>query len=100
MISVALILLLVSILFRIFSPKKINLLYGYRTTSAMRNIESWKVANKYSATLMIVFFSIISIIAFILNSVNGNYESLIFILIVLAFIAIIILTERKIKTVK
>ena len=32
-----------------FPPKTINDLYGYRSSSAMKNIEKWNFAQKYSA---------------------------------------------------
>ena len=47
------IFLIVGLLFRMFLPKKINPLYGYRTSSSRKNLDTWKTANKYSASLMI-----------------------------------------------
>lgn len=38
----------------IFPPKKINSLYGYRTTKSMKNQERWGFAQKYAAKVMIV----------------------------------------------
>lgn len=35
-----------------FPPKKINLLYGYRMPSAMKNQETWDEANQYAARYM------------------------------------------------
>jgi len=46
-------MLLVSFIFVKFPPKKINYLYGYRTKRSMTNQEIWKVANTYSARLMV-----------------------------------------------
>jgi uncharacterized membrane protein len=43
----------VSFIFVKFPPKKINQLYGYRTRRSMANQEIWKVANEYSAGLMV-----------------------------------------------
>jgi len=54
-------ILLISFIFVKFPPKKINHLYGYRTRRSMTNQEIWKVANKYSAELM-VKFSLISMV--------------------------------------
>lgn len=39
----------------LFRPKKINNLYGYRTSSSMKNQEAWDVAQRCSAKLSIVF---------------------------------------------
>ncbi|GAB3932531.1 SdpI family protein [Mucilaginibacter myungsuensis] len=36
-----------------WQPKKINSLYGYRTTASMQNQQAWDEANRYSANLMI-----------------------------------------------
>ena len=33
-------------------PKKINSLYGYRTTRSMKNMDTWKFANEYCGRLM------------------------------------------------
>jgi len=36
-----------------FPPKRINILYGYRTKSSMRDQESWDFAQRYSAKVSI-----------------------------------------------
>lgn len=33
-------------------PKKINSLYGYRTTRSMQNTDTWKFANEYCGRLL------------------------------------------------
>ena len=38
--------------FKLFPPKGINHLYGYRTPRSMRNDQTWKFANDYSMGLM------------------------------------------------
>lgn len=35
-----------------FPPKKINVLYGYRTPSSMKNIERWNFAQQFSSVRM------------------------------------------------
>ena len=35
-----------------FPPRKINLLYGYRTKRSMKSIENWKFAQDYSRRTM------------------------------------------------
>ena len=92
-----LILLFVSVVFKILPPKKINYLYGYRTSSSMKDIEAWKIANKYSATLMILLFTVLTFLSFGLELLNINSEILMLILMVSAFAITIILTERKLK---
>jgi uncharacterized membrane protein len=49
---VAPVILLASLLMKIWPPKKINYLYGYRTPRSMKNQLNWNIANTYSADLM------------------------------------------------
>jgi uncharacterized membrane protein len=35
-----------------YPPKKINSLYGYRTTTSMKNQQNWDEGNRYSTKLM------------------------------------------------
>ncbi len=44
-------MLLLFLIFRAFPPKKINHLYGYRTTRSMANDLVWRDANDYSMKL-------------------------------------------------
>ncbi len=46
-------MLLVSFIFMKFPPKKMNYFYGYRTRRSMANQQIWRVANEYSAKLMV-----------------------------------------------
>lgn len=99
MTSLALTFLALGILFKLFPPKKINLMYGYRTTRSMKNIESWKVANSYAAQLMIIIFLFIAPIIYLLDNYTTNDYGIIDILLFgVAFLLIYILTERKLKT--
>ncbi len=93
-------ILLVSIIFKILPPKKINYLYGYRSSRSMKNICAWNLANKYSSTLMIIFFSVLFVISYILELLNFSFEIFMLVLMVLAFALIIILTEKKLKKFK
>ncbi len=52
-LSLGPLLLLISILFRLFPPKNINFLYGYRTTRSMKTQASWDAANRFGANAMI-----------------------------------------------
>jgi uncharacterized membrane protein len=46
-------MLIVSLIFIIFPPKKINWLYGYRTSRSMKSQAVWDEGNRYSARLML-----------------------------------------------
>ena len=50
-----LILTLVGVVFWAWPPKKINEIYGYRTTRSMKSQAAWDFAQKYSAKLMTAF---------------------------------------------
>lgn len=50
---VGVIFLVVGTLFYFFPPKKINHIYGYRTSTSMKSQERWDFAQKYSAVKMI-----------------------------------------------
>ena len=39
----------------IFPPKRVNYIYGYRTSSSMKSHERWKFAQSYSRKLMIKY---------------------------------------------
>nr|WP_262913437.1 SdpI family protein [Aequorivita xiaoshiensis] len=50
---------------RKFPPKKINALYGYRTSSSMKNQERWDFAQIYSSAEMIKIGLLNIVISFI-----------------------------------
>lgn len=55
-------LLAFAILFKVFPPKKINALYGYRTNRSMKSQQAWDAANQYANDLM-MWVAIITVIA-------------------------------------
>jgi len=48
------IFLILGIVFKMFPPKKINSMLGYRTGTSVRNQDTWDEANMYSAWLLII----------------------------------------------
>jgi uncharacterized membrane protein len=50
-----LILTVVGVVFWMCPPKKINGLYGYRTTRSCKSQEAWDFAQRYSAKLLTIF---------------------------------------------
>ncbi|WP_448607436.1 SdpI family protein [Paenimyroides ceti] len=46
-----------------FPPKKINSLYGYRTTNSMKNQKNWDFAQKYSTKFMLLLSIVFLLIA-------------------------------------
>jgi uncharacterized membrane protein len=49
----ALVLFLLSLVFRKYRPKNINGLYGYRTGRSMKSQQAWDFAQDYSSALMV-----------------------------------------------
>ncbi|MDN5200064.1 SdpI family protein [Fulvivirgaceae bacterium BMA10] len=41
-------------IFRAFPPRKVNPIYGYRSSLSMKNQETWDEANRYSTNLMLI----------------------------------------------
>jgi uncharacterized membrane protein len=79
----------------IFPPNKVNSIYGYRTSSSMKNDNVFKFANKFSSKLLMLFTFISFIICLIADELfHLKYLS---ILILLVFGLTILLTEIKLK---
>ena len=47
-------MLVISLILFYFQPKKINPIYGHRTSMSMKNQNTWKEANKRSTHMMIL----------------------------------------------
>lgn len=62
-----------------FPPKKINVLYGYRTKRSMKNQQNWDYAQKYSARKMIETGIVLQLIAAIsiFFDIPGGYKILV-----------------------
>ena len=55
--------MLMGLIFYFRPPKKINGLYGYRTTRSMKNPENWLFANKLAPKYMIILTQVAFVIA-------------------------------------
>ena len=69
-----LILFGLSLVYKIFPPKKINVLYGYRTKRSMKNQDTWDVANRFCANIWLLLFGIALISALIFSYVLKSPE--------------------------
>lgn len=90
----------VGLLFKILPPKKINSIYGYRTSSSMRNLDTWVVANKFSARLMIVggiSLTNIGLLSLIFPNMGGIGTGISVGLLVLFVIVLIVETEKHLN---
>lgn len=84
-----------------FPPKKINYLYGYRTTASMKNQEVWDFAQHYSGIKMIqagIFLMLISFVKVFLK-LNEDFLQVVFgiVFIIAAVIYLFISTEKAIR---
>lgn len=87
----------IAIVFKVLPPKKINYLYGYRTSNSMKNIENWNLANKYSANLMLISMLLLLLVSYILELLNIEATNWLIGLLLLSLGIMIFLTEEKIK---
>ncbi len=99
-----LIILVVGLIFYKFPPKDINSFSGYRTTKSMKNLETWKEANKYSTILMIRYSLATLVLTIMSLSIIGRSKAGLAILTVLSstittvlLIVMIIQTEKHLK---
>ena len=59
-------ILLIGLVYYFFPPKGINMVYGYRTPSAMKDNRNWEFANRWASQL----FLILAILLFPLSYIN------------------------------
>lgn len=85
-------------IFKVLPPKKINSVYGYRTSTSMKNQDTWNVAQKYSANSMITLGITCIALGFILSELIGNiaigYQGII---VLIGAVVMIILDEVHLK---
>ena len=98
--KIGMVLFIVGLLFIMFPPKNINSFYGYRTTNSRRNLDTWKVANSYSAILMTIEGLILSVIGLLTTFFNDNkaIETALGVgLMFSSFIILVVATEKHLN---
>ena len=98
--KIGMMLFIVGLLFIMFPPKNINSFYGYRTTNSTRNLDTWKVANSYSAILMTIEGLILSVIGLLMTFFNDNkaIETALGVgLMFSSFIILVVATEKHLN---
>jgi len=93
-------LLLAAAIMLVFPPKKINVLYGYRTVASMKSQERWEFAQKYSTIQMIkasVFMIVASFAGYLFPDSGLTDLIASFIISASAICYMFITTERKLK---
>ncbi|WP_433813926.1 SdpI family protein [Flavobacterium johnsoniae] len=97
---IVIITLIVILITKLFPPKNINSLYGYRTVNSMKNKINWDFAQKYSTNLFLVLLSFLLLIQIILYTIYGttSYIDLsVFAGLMLCIVIVLYQTERKLK---
>ena len=93
-------LLIAGIIQYFFPPKEINSLYGYRTKRSMKNNHNWKIAQIYSAKLLIVFglsYSIIAFISLFIKIELMGFEIFLLLLLIVHCGVIFVLVEKRLR---
>lgn len=75
---------LIMIIFGVLSvkkpPKKINFIYGYRTSMSTKNIDTWKFAHEYCGRLWtkigIIMFIVSAVICFKANTYSEDVKGI------------------------
>lgn len=96
--SIGGIILICGILFKLFPPRKINSFYGYRTFLTMKNEDTWREAQRYSANSFIVTGAIILIFSllFKLAGINSGSTKLIALAAVVIMLVVDEIHMRKV----
>ena len=95
-------MLVISLIFFYFPSKKINHIYGHRTTLSIKNQDTWNEANKISTHMMLLVSALTCILQLIGIVFNINQESTILyatIFLVAGLIIGVILIEKQLKTI-
>jgi uncharacterized membrane protein len=98
--STGVIFVIAGLVMKYLPPKKINLLYGYRSNRSMRSKENWNFAQQFSMVLMIklgVVLMLLSSFGAFFNFGEKTNIILGFILLFSMVFLLIFLTEKELK---
>lgn len=90
---IGLIFIFVGVLLSLLPPKKINDIYGYRTSKSMKNELNWKIGNRLAARCFLLSGLILVCIGHLTKNIDPNSMTIIlmitlFILIIISFLYI------------
>lgn len=97
---IVVITLAIILITKLFPPKNINSLYGYRTATSMKSKSNWDFAQKYSTNLLLLLLSFLFVIQIALYITFGSTtftELLTLICLISCVIFVIYKTEKKLK---
>jgi uncharacterized membrane protein len=95
-------LLVISLIFFYFPTKKINLIYGHRTSMSMKNQDTWDEANKRSTHMMLLVSALTCILQLIGIVFNINTDTTILYATVFLVAGLIIggiVIEKQLRTI-
>ncbi len=95
-------MLVISLIFFYFPPKKINPIYGHRTSMSMKNQDTWQEANKRSTHMIILVSALTCILQLTGIVFNINQETTILyatVFLVAGLIIGVIVIEKKLKAI-
>lgn len=98
MVLLGLIFFIIGFIYKLFPPRKINWIYGWRTVFAMKNQDIWEEANRYGAILFIcggIFLALVGFLSGALFKHAGRYIFAPSVIIILP--AIIIIGEMRLR---
>ncbi|MDY0780513.1 SdpI family protein [Tenacibaculum sp. IB213877] len=96
-LSVNGLLFIFSLIFYFFPPKKINYLYGYRTSRTMKNEDIWKFANTVFTKQFLIYSAISLIAALALAYINPKVTWQPMAILLLSLAVSVIKTEQAIN---
>ena len=97
----SILLFIVSVLFKLFKPKKRNFLYGYRTRLSKLSQYNWDEAQRYSSTILIIVSIILFVFAIIFRFIRFPYELVVTLVLILGGLtSVFICTEKHLKKLK
>lgn len=88
---------IIGLIFKIFPPKKINGIYGYRTINSMKNQKIWDYSQVIGANSMILVGVLLGVIGLIFYLVKINYYILELFIFLISFLLMIIVDEYKVR---
>ncbi|MBL6662570.1 MAG: SdpI family protein [Flavobacteriales bacterium] len=95
-------MLVISLIFFYFPPKKINHVYGHRTTLSMKNQDTWNEANKRSTHMMLLVSALTCILQLIGIVFNIDVDTTILyatIFLVAGLVIGVLVIEKQLKTI-
>lgn len=95
-----LILIVAGLITNLFPPKKINLIYGFRTRKSMESQEKWTVANQYSSKLSIFIglgMFIVGLLSFFVPVLKSGFWILSVGLLIFCLLLLVRLTHNRLS---